>query len=208
MERKLYSLKEFDIFAGSSAEMVDSLVQSYRYRISHFRRGDIVAMQGERCNNLMLLHSGQLTARMMNEEGRELTIDHLTAPDILAPAFIYSRDNRMPVTLYADDDSSIGYLAREDFLDLMQHDSEILRRFLQNISDRTSFLTRKLKGFALQSLGERVMDYLREHGTIDNIQELSERMGVARPSLSRAIATLVESRRIVRDNNRYILPAK
>lgn len=208
MEIKSYSFKDFAIFAGSSAEQIESLIGSYRYRISRFKRGDIVAMQGERCNNLMLLHSGQLTARMMNEEGRELTIDHLTAPDILAPAFIYSTENRMPVTLYADDDCSIGYLAREDFLNLMQHDSELLRRFLQNISDRTSFLTRKLKGFALQSLGERVMDYLREHGTIDNIQELSERMGVARPSLSRAIATLVESRRIVRDNNRYIIPTK
>ena len=65
-----------------------------------------------------------------------------------------------------------------------------MRNFLQLVSDRTLFLSKKLNAFALQSLKSRILNYLRMHGTILNQQEVAQILGVARPSLARALSEL------------------
>ena len=65
-----------------------------------------------------------------------------------------------------------------------------MRNFLQLVSDRTLFLSKKLNAFALQSLKSRILNYLRMHGTILNQQEVAQILGVARPSLERALSEL------------------
>ncbi len=65
-----------------------------------------------------------------------------------------------------------------------------MRKFLQLVSDRTLFLSKKLNAFALQSLKSRILNYLRMHGTILNQREVAQILGVARPSLARALSEL------------------
>ena len=131
-------------------------------------------------------------------------IETLHAPEILAPAFLYGSENRFPVTLIAATDSRVWFISREVFLEMMEADRTVLRRFLENISDRSVFLSRKLNEFALQSLPTRILSYLKTHGCIQNIQEVAFIMGVARPSLSRALSLLVEQGRVRKESGGYV----
>ena len=65
-----------------------------------------------------------------------------------------------------------------------------MHNFLRLVSDRTLFLSKKLNAFALQSLKSRLLNYLRMHGSILNQQEVAQILGVARPSLARALSEL------------------
>jgi DNA-binding GntR family transcriptional regulator len=65
-----------------------------------------------------------------------------------------------------------------------------MHNFLRLVSDRTLFLSQKLNAFALQSLKSRILNYLRIHGSIRNQQEVAQILGVARPSLARALSEL------------------
>ena len=87
----------------------------------------------------------------------------------------------------------------------MEHDPVVLRNFLRIISDRSLFLSRKFNEFALQNLETRIISYLKKHTCIQNLQEVALILGVARPSLSRTIATLVEQGIIKKDSSGYIL---
>lgn len=87
----------------------------------------------------------------------------------------------------------------------MTTDKNVLRNFLQHISDRSVFLSKKLNEFALQNLNERIVNYLKRHGQIQNIQEVASIIGVARPSLSRAISVLINEGVIEKEENRYKL---
>ena len=87
---------------------------------------------------------------------------------------------------------------------MMEADRTVLRRFLENISDRSVFLSRKLNEFALQSLPTRILSYLKTHGSIQNIQEVAFIMGVARPSLSRALSLLLEQGRVRKEAGGYL----
>ena len=202
---RFYEIYDFPLFAGGDRKVIDNFLKDSPGKISSYRKGGMVVMQGDPCRSLMLLSQGSLSARMTNTDGKEITIETLKAPEILAPAFIYGGENRFPVTLTAEEDSIVWSLSRENFLELMEEEPHVLHEFLRNISDRSVFLSRKLNEFALQSLSTRIVSYLKYNGKISNIQELAFIMGVARPSLSRTLSSMVEQGIVGKTDAGYVL---
>lgn len=197
---------EFPLFAGADKEILNNFLLNAPHKISSFRKGDIVVMQDSPCRSLMLLCQGSLSARMTNSEGKEVTIEILHAPEILAPAFLYASENKFPVTLQAEEDIKIWSLSKDEFLRMMETDTRVLRNFLRNISDRSLFLSRKLNEFALQSLSTRIIGYLKRNEVINNVQDVAFIMGVARPSLSRTLSSMVDQGLLQKTSDGYVLP--
>lgn len=197
---------EFPLFAGADKDILNNFLLNAPHKISSFRKGDIVVMQDSPCRSLMLLCQGSLSARMTNSEGKEVTIEILHAPEILAPAFLYASENKFPVTLQAEEDIKIWSLSKDEFLRMMETDTRVLRNFLRNISDRSLFLSRKLNEFALQSLSTRIIGYLKRNEVINNVQDVAFIMGVARPSLSRTLSSMVDQGLLQKTSDGYVLP--
>lgn len=155
---------------------------------------------------LMLLISGRVVTRMGSDEGRVIVVEYIDAPFVLAPAFLYASDRRVPVEVRSVGNSSLLYVNRHAFLTFMQRHPDVPNTFLQIISDKTRFLTNKLNSFAVMGLRNRVLNYLGQHKTITNVANAAEQMGVARPSLSRTLSEMVAEGSLRKDQNGYILP--
>ena len=203
-----YDIFDFPLFEGCNSPLLQALLDSTDSRLTQYAPGHLLALQDSPCRSLLLLCSGSLTACMTNAEGKELKIENLKAPEVLAPAFVYGSENRFPVTLKAETACTVWSLSRERFLDIMEQDAAVLRNFLRLISDRSLFLSRKLNEFALQSLSTRVLSFLKCNGAIQNIQDVAFIMGVARPSLSRALSLLVEQGQVRKEGSGYVLTDK
>lgn len=203
-----YDIFDFPLFEGCNHPLLQALLDSTDSRLTQYAPGHLLALQDSPCRSLLLLCSGSLTACMTNAEGKELKIETLKAPEVLAPAFVYGSENRFPVTLKAETACTVWSLSRERFLDIMEQDAAVLRNFLRLISDRSLFLSRKLNEFALQSLSTRVLSFLKCNGAIQNIQDVAFIMGVARPSLSRALSLLVEQGQVRKEGSGYVLTDK
>jgi CRP-like cAMP-binding protein len=167
----------------------------YTFRsVPHTRRqykpADFIAIQGEAYRSLFILCSGSVRTQMVSAEGKQLTIETLKAPQLLAPAFVFASENRFPVNIEAKEKCEILIINKNVFLEFLHRHPTVMRNFLQLVSDRTLFLSKKLNAFALQSLKSRILNYLRMHGTILNQQEVAQILGVARPSLARALSEL------------------
>ncbi len=200
-----YDIYDFSLFANAKRNDIDRFLQNTPSKIKLYEKGDIVALQNSPCKSLMLLCEGSLSARMSNSEGKEIIIETLRAPEVLAPAFLYGSENKFPVTLQAEENVRIWLLSRDAFLKMMETNPTILNNFIQSISDRSIFLSRKLNEFALQNLNNRIISYLQNKGEITNIQEVAFIMGVARPSLSRSIQAMVEQKLLRKTENGYEL---
>ena len=185
---RFYDILDFSLFEGVNKKEISDFLNTASKKISSYRKGDIVVFQDSLCKSLSLLCQGTLLAKMTNSEGKEIVIEHLAAPEILAPAFIYGTENRFPVTLQAEDDVIA-----------------LLRNFLRQISDRSVFLSRKLNEFALQNLSTRIISYLQRNDVISNIQDVAFIMGVARPSLSRTLSVMVEEGVLIKTEEGYRL---
>ncbi len=162
-------------------------------------------MQNSVCRSLYILCEGSVYAQMTSEEGREFTLDTLSAPDVLASSFLFGTENILPVTIVANSDCEIWIVSRECVLSLIEQDKTVLRNFLTILSDHSLFLSRKLEQFALQTLSSRLIGYLEHNKTIQNLQETAFILGVTRPSLSRAIAQLIRQGTITKADKGYIL---
>ena len=90
-------------------------------------------------------------------------------------------------------------------MSLIEQDRAILHNFLAVLSDHSLFLSRKLEQFALQTLSSRLIGYLENNGSIQNLQQTAFILGVTRPSLSRAIAQLVRQGTVRKESGEYVL---
>ena len=163
-------LAEAPVFRGLSERFLENFIGRTPNALREFGIGDFIALQGTVCQSLYLLYSGRVRTNMVNEEGKQVTIEEIEAPRLLAPAFIFATDNRFPV----------------------HREKIVMQNFLRIISDRSIFLSRKLNAFALQDLKTRLLAYLREHENPRSRQEIADILGVARPSLARVLSELAD----------------
>ena len=96
---RFYDILDFTLFEGVNKDGIAEFLKNASNKISSYKKGDIAIFQDSLCKSLSLLCQGTLLAKMTNAEGKEIVIEHLAAPEILAPAFIYGTENRFPVTL-------------------------------------------------------------------------------------------------------------
>ena len=202
MDCDIYSLP---LFSGGNKELIDNILQENPARHRLYAKGDIIALQGYVCKQLYLLCSGSAYARMVSEGGREFTLDTLSAPEVLASSFIFSTDGIFPVTIIAASDCSIWLISREAMLRILKADQTVMQNYLRVISDHSMFLSNRLVEFALQTLSSRIVSYIESNGPISNLQETAFILGVARPSLSRAVSQLVSQGTLRKTTDGYVL---
>ena len=202
MDNKIYDMP---LYRGCDRVVVDNILGSSCSRFSSYSRGDFIAMQDSACRSLFILCEGSVYARMTNDEGREFTLDTLSAPDVLASAFIFRTDGTFPVTIIANSDCKMWVVSKECIRTLIEHDTVALNNFLTILSDHSIFLSSRLHQFALQTLSSRLIGYLEKNGSIRNLQETAFILGVARPSLSRSVSQLVRQGVVRKTEEGYVL---
>ena len=197
-------LQRFELFSSCSETMLEELL-SLPYRRKEYKAGDRVVRVGDTCDWLMLLAEGTVESRMGAQSGKEVVIERMQAPMILAPAFLFAKNRTIPVEVTMMTDGIVWYIHREAFFKFMTAHPEVLKQFLEVLSDRSHFLSGKVRSFAVKSLRDRVLDYIRQHGAITNVAEAAEMLGVARPSLSRLIADLQDEGLLERTEKGIVL---
>lgn len=193
------------LFEGCEAEALHQLLREAPNSLRTYKEGEYIARQGDACRSLFILMKGNVKTQMENAEGKQLTIDWIKAPDILAPAFIYASENRFPVNVEATELCEVLVMDRTRFEAFMHAQPAVMRNFIAIISDRSLFLSRKLNEFALQSLKSRLLNYLQMHGGIHNQKEVAFILGVARPSLARALSELIAEGKITMTGKQVVL---
>ena len=124
---------------------------------------------------------------------------------MLASSFIFSSEGIFPVTILASTDCSIWVVGKESIRRIIETDKTVLHNYLTVISDHSMFLSRRLNEFALQTLSSRIVSYIEHNGPLDNLQEAAFILGVARPSLSRAVSQLVSQGTLTKSGEGYVL---
>lgn len=198
---EVQELKQLPLFAGLKDGDLDELLSApHRRRV--YPAGKIIMSAGDAVQSLMVLAAGRVETRMGGDE-REVVMDRLAAPCLLAPAFLFASVGTLPVDVMAIEECTVWTLNREGFVRFMAAHPDVMRRFLRMISDRSRFLSEKVRTFAIKGLRNRVLDYLSLHDAITSVAKTAEQLGVARPSLSRVLSEMVEDGIIKYSNKKY-----
>ena len=206
-------LVKFKFFYGIDEKELEKMFQKLKYELKEFKKNDIVFFRDEKIDGLITVIKGLLSAEMLKDNGDVHKIENLSEGDIIGSAFIFGENNNLPVDLIALEDGQFLHIDKKNLLYAFNSNEKFLVNFLNEISDKTQFLSNKVwKSFNNKTIKEKVADYIFENTRDDkvvfkhSIRELAEIFGVSRPSLSRVIGELVENEVLKRDGkNKFVV---
>lgn len=208
---------EYDILTGSPLFKglpltdIKSVLSEVPHNLRKFNSGSLIAQSGEQVNSLMIVTSGLVKAEMVDYTGRIIKIEDIPAPGAIAPAFMFGNMNRFPVNVIAVPDTELLTIEKSDFLKLLKNNDIILVNFLNMISNRSRFLSDKIKFLNFKTIKSKLAMYILELAgetkvevKLDRTQtDLADYFGVARPSVARALGEL-EEMGIISTHGKYI----
>jgi CRP-like cAMP-binding protein len=205
------TLLKAPLFRGMVLEEVISVFSNTPYRIRKYKSGTIISQTGEFVNSFMMVLSGSVKGEMIDFSGRVIKIEDVPTSGAIAAAFIFGSRNRFPVNVVALADTEILVIDKTDFLRFLKNNDKILVNFLDLISNRSQFLSEKIKFLNFKTIRGKLAQYILQSAGTDKSEivlnmtqnELAEYFGVARPSIARVIGEL-EGEGIITTKGKYL----
>ena len=207
-------LLQIPLFENVPSEDLKRIFSDPDIRETPFRRGEILARQGETCNRLILLLSGSVKGEMFDPSDHMVKVEDIYAPNPLAILFLFGCENRFPVQITAREDTKALVIPKRSILTMLQMNSHILENYLNISADFAGKLSRKLHFMSFRTIRQKLAMYLLERTKtigaetviLDRTKTaLAAYFGVSRQSLERELANMRDDGLIRIDNKKIEL---
>ena len=205
-------LKESPLFRGLETGEIEMLIKNTLHQYKQFANKEVIAYSGEPVGKAMILLEGKLQGEMLDFSGSRLKIEEIEPPQMVAAAFLYGPQSVFPVNLSALSDGKLLVIYKKDFTLMLSKEPRVLNNYLNIVSAKAQFLSRKITFLSLKTIREKIAYFLmqkikKEGSTVvidQNQTELALLMGVARPSLARTISEM-ETEGVIRWNRNEVV---
>ncbi len=193
-------LSNSPLFRGLSPKEIESVLDITEHRVKKFPAGSMICQSGEPVNSLIVLIRGTVKGEMMDYAGHVIKIEDISAPEALAVAFIFGNRNKFPVNVIALSDVELLLIGKPHLLKLLTQQDALLMNFLDMISNRSQFLSEKIKFLNFKTIKGKLANFILLKAGKDSKSiilgmtqnDLADFFGVTRPSVARAIGELEE----------------
>jgi CRP-like cAMP-binding protein len=160
----------------------------------------MICQSGEPVYSLIVVVKGTVKGEMTDWAGHVIKIEDISAPEALAVAFMFGNRNKFPVNVMAVSDVELLFIDKPDFLKLLMKDNALLVNLLDMISNRSQFLSEKIKFLNFKTIKGKLVNFIMSKSGKDGTSitlgmtqnDLADFFGVTRPSVARAIGELEE----------------
>lgn len=189
------------LFRGISPEVLEASLQEVNFQTRSYKKGEILARQGDVCNRLIILTRGSVRGEMIDYSGRLIKVEDISAPRAIAPLFLFGEENRYPVEVTANESTEVIEIPKSSVLTLFRKNERFLENYMNLSANYARTLSDKLFFMSFKTIRQKIASYLlRLHKqqqqpkiTLDRSQqELSDYFGVSRPSFARELARMQE----------------
>ncbi len=191
-------LTQCPLFIGVDSQVIEETLQNIHYQVKKYTNGQLVVSGGEQVDRLYIVLEGRVKGEMMDFSGKTIKIEDIDPPRPLAIAFMFGKKNTFPVNIIATEDSSMLVIQKQYVLKIFQQNEQILLNFLNAISNRSQFLSLKIRFLTFQTIRGKMANYILQlaNGKQTEVtlpisqNEIAELFGVTRPSVGRSIREL------------------
>lgn len=189
-------LKDSPLFRGLDQQMIDGMLEHASYATATFAKDQTIATRDTAYSGLMIILRGSVRGEVTDAAGRRRIIDNIPAPQLIAPAFLFGGYNRLPIDVVAnEEDTEIMTLHRGGLFEMMQDNTVILSNFIDIISNRANFFSRKIYALSVLMLTEKVAALLLSVGgerVPMNVDKMADQLDVTRNAFEQTIAELAK----------------
>lgn len=204
----IHTLTNNPLFRGITPEKLSANLEEVSFHARSYKKGEILARQGDVCNRLIILIKGSVRGEMIDYSGRLIKVEDIVAPRALAPLFLFGEDNRYPVEVTANELTEVIELPKPSVLNLFRKNEQFLENYMNLSANYARTLSDKLFFMSFKTIRQKLASYLlrlykqqqQSYIILDRSQqELSDYFGVSRPSLARELAHMQEDGLLIAD---------
>jgi CRP/FNR family transcriptional regulator len=147
------------LFSGLSE--VEMKTISAAARSLRKERGEFVYMPGDRANSVYFLKKGRIKLSVLSDSGKEIAIDIIQAGEMFGEFALIDESERSNMT-QALDDVTILVFDKNDFVSLLESQSNLALNYIRMVGDRRRRMEKKLSDITSKEVSARVCELLDE----------------------------------------------
>lgn len=204
------ALRETLLFRDIDQKEVEEIIDSMHLSVKSYKTGECIANEEDRCEQLGIVVEGMIELKKIFSSGKSLTLTQMGPGNVFGEALVFSKHAVYPATIEALKACKIVFISKEQMIQISLGHETVLRNFMTVLSEKILMLNRKITFLNMDSLKQKLAYYFlslySKQGSVMinlpvNRKQLSELMGVQRPSLSREFMRLKEDGIIDYDKN-------
>lgn len=192
------AIQKNKLFQGIDPEHLERMLECSKSRYKKYHRGEIIFHQEDDACSLYVLLKGRVTLAKQLISGRKNILYEVTENHVFGEHYIFGDDSVYKYGAQASDDVEVLEIPCSFFYSFCSetcgHHQKLIRNMLEILAMKEWLSVKKLNIVSAASLKERIsiwlLDEAGEEGIVPlkmNREELADYLGVARPSLSRAL---------------------
>ena len=127
-------LLELPLFKGISRETLSELVTTIPLHFLKYEKNETLVNAGDPCNHIKFIIGGSVRSSITNNDKKFTVSQTLTAPDVIAPDYLFGRSTHYPCTVIANDSAAILQIDKKEYLRILNTDKVFLLNFLNILS--------------------------------------------------------------------------
>ncbi|MFI3304735.1 MAG: Crp/Fnr family transcriptional regulator [Rikenellaceae bacterium] len=171
-----------------------------KYQIKKYKKGDYIAYKGDRAMELTLLVRGSVKTELLLSSGIYFTSKLHTAPYPFGALALFAEQNNYRADIVAQEECVVISVKRDVVEDQMASCRRFLRNFIAYNTSKVDMFSKHISILTHKNLKARLAFYILTLSTGDTfhfdkkLEALATYLCVERPSISRAIAQMVDDR--------------
>jgi len=160
-----------------------------------YKKGETIFREGGYPSGIFYITEGKVKKYKLDKDGREQIIYVANTGELLGYHAILSED-RYPDSAAALEESKIGFIPKEDFLETLLHSEVLSRRLLKTLSHEFAVLANSLTMFAQKSVRERLalqLIVIREKYKVNFKAGMPVEINMSRDDLASLVGTAREN---------------
>ena len=134
MNSMYQQLMQLPLFQGVSTDKITVLVEKLPFHFLKYRSGEKIVAAGDPSTHIRFIVSGRVRT-VMNTTRLKVSIEQtLSTSHVLAPEYLFGRDNAYPFTAFADGPCGILQLLKGDYIKMINADKVFLFNILNYLS--------------------------------------------------------------------------
>lgn len=210
MKKYILQLIKCVLFKGLDEDDILSILDKINYKIVAYKKGDIIAIEGDDCNSVGIILKGVIEIQKLFPSGQITTINNFSGGNIFGESLVFTDRHTYPATISAMEDAEIMFIEREDIIKLAMLNAIILTNFVRVLSHRILMLNDRISNLSQDSIRKKIASFLlskyRKHQNLTisipySRKKMAELLNVPRPSLSRELVKMKDDNLIDFDKN-------
>lgn len=150
------TLTQSPLFHGLTPQQIEQLFETASYSVEDYPAEALVAKRDMPYSGLMIILRGSVRGEVPGTDHRRRIIDNISAVQLIAPAFLFGGYNRLPMDVVTNESTQILTLHRGTIFDMMQQNYVVMSNFIDIISNRANYFSRKIYTLSVLMLNEKI----------------------------------------------------